>query len=127
MTIRKFYMRSKKEAFQMILSKSVSAHDFQIKERITKYKEVQNLQIRVVGFSDRYDNYKLLGYTEVENISEVFKTLDYMRKNEIPLIINTNDIVDTDGEEYYIDSITMVFPKVSGEIGSCITVYVEDV
>ena len=33
MTIRKFYMRSKKEAFQMILSKSVSAHNFQIKER----------------------------------------------------------------------------------------------
>lgn len=27
-------MRSKKEAFQMILSKSVSAHNFQIKERI---------------------------------------------------------------------------------------------
>nr|DAD94427.1 MAG TPA: hypothetical protein [Siphoviridae sp. cttFh17] len=111
----------------MILSKSVSAHDFQIKERINKYKEVQNLQIRIVGFSDRYDDYKLLGYTEVENISEVFKTLDYMRKNEIPLIINTNDIIDTDGEEYYINSITMVFPKVSGEIGSCITVYVEDV
>ena len=50
-----------------------------------------------------------------------------MRKNEIPLIINTNDIIDTDGEEYYIDSITMVFPKVGGEIGNCITVYVEDV
>nr|DAV57672.1 MAG TPA: hypothetical protein [Caudoviricetes sp.] len=30
----------KKEAFQMILSKSVSAHNFQIKERIIKYKEV---------------------------------------------------------------------------------------
>ena len=29
-----------KEAFQMILSKSVSAHDFKIKERIIKYKEV---------------------------------------------------------------------------------------
>ena len=77
------------------------------------------MHIRIVGFSDRYDDYKLLG--------EVFKTLDYMRKNEIPLIINTNDVIDTDGEEYYIDSITMVFPKVSGEIGSCITVYVEDV
>lgn len=70
------------------------------------------MHIRIVGFSDRYDDYKLLGYTEVENISEVFKTLDYMRKNEIPLIINTNDVIDTDGEEYYIDSITMVFPKV---------------
>ena len=85
------------------------------------------MHIRIVGFSDRYDDYKLLGYTEVENISEVFKTLDYMRKNEIPLIINTNDVIDTDGEEYYIDSITMVLPKVSGEIGSCITVYMEDV
>ena len=85
------------------------------------------MQIRIVGFSDRYDDYKLLGYAEVENISEVFKTLDYMIKNEIPLIINTSDIIDTDGEEYYIDSITMVFQKVGGEIGNCITVYVEDV
>lgn len=56
------------------------------------------MHIRIVGFSDRYDDYKLLGYTEVENVSEVFKTLDYMRKNEIPLIINTNDVIDTDGE-----------------------------
>lgn len=85
------------------------------------------LQIRIVGFSERYDGYKLLGYTEVENISEVFKTLDYMRKNEISIIINTNDVIDSDGEEYYIDSLAMIFPSVSGEIGSCITVYVEDV
>lgn len=85
------------------------------------------MYIRIVGFSDRYDDYKLLGYTEVENVSEVFKTLDYMRKNEVPLIINTNDVIDTDGEKYYIDSITMVFPKVGGEIRSCIIVYVEDV
>ncbi len=85
------------------------------------------MYIRIVGFSDRYDDYKLLEYTEVENVSEVFKTLDYMRKNEVPLIINTNDVIDTDGEKYYIDSITMVFPKVGGEIRSCITVYVEDV
>ena len=85
------------------------------------------MYIRIVGFSDRYDDYKLLGYTEVENVSEVFKTLDYMRKNEVPLIINTNDVIDTDGEKYYIDSITMVFPKVGGEIRSCITAYVEDV
>ena len=85
------------------------------------------MHIRIVGFSDRYDDYKLLGYTEVENVSEVFKTLDYMRKNEVPLIINTNDVIDTDGEKYYIDSITMVFPKGGGEIRGCITVYVEDV
>lgn len=85
------------------------------------------MQIRIVGFSEKYEGYKLLGCTEIENISEVFKTLDYMRENEIPIIINTNDVIDSDGEEYYIDSLTMVFPSVSGEICSCIIVYVEDV
>lgn len=84
------------------------------------------MNIRIVGFSEKYEGYKLLGYTNIENISEVFKTLDYMRENEIPITINTNDVIDTDGEEYYIDSITMIFPSISGEIGSCITVYVQE-
>lgn len=85
------------------------------------------MQVRIVGFSDKYDGYKLLGYVEVDNISEVFKTLDYMRKNEIPITINTNDVIDSDGEEYYIDSLSMIFPSVNGEICSCITIYVKDV
>ena len=84
------------------------------------------MQVRIVAFSDKYEGYKLKGYAEIENISEVFKILYYMQENEIPLIINTNDVVDTDGEEYYIDSIGMVFPKVGGEIREYVVVYVEE-
>ena len=84
------------------------------------------MQVRIVAFSDKYEGYKLKGYAEIENISEVFKALYYMKENEIPLMINTDDVVDSDGEEYYINSIGMVFPKVGGEIGEYIVVYVEE-
>ena len=84
------------------------------------------MQVRIVAFSDKYEGYKLKGYTEIENISEVFKTLYYMKENEIPLMINIDDVVDSDGEEYCIDSIGMVFPKVGGEIREYVVVYVEE-
>ena len=84
------------------------------------------MQVRIVAFSEKYEGYKLKGYIKIENISEVFKTLHYMKENEIPMVINTNDVVDTDGEEYYINSIGMVFPKVGGEIREYVVVYVEE-
>lgn len=84
------------------------------------------MQVRIVAFSDKYEGYKLKGYAEIENISEVFKILHYMKENEIPMVINTNDVVDTDGEEYYINSIGMVLPKVGGEIREYVVVYVEE-
>lgn len=50
-----------------------------------------------------------------------------MRENEIPITINTEDIVDTDGEDYHIRSFSVVFPKVGGEIIPHIVIYVEEV
>lgn len=85
------------------------------------------MQVRIISFSDNYEGYKLKGYADVENISELIKTLDYMRENEILITINTEDIVDTDGEDYYIRSIGVVFPKAGGEIIPHIVIYVEEV
>lgn len=85
------------------------------------------MQVRIISFSDNYEGYKLKGYTDIDNISELIKTLDYMRENEIPITINTEDIVDTDGEDYYIRSFSVVFPKVGGEIIPHIVIYVEEV
>lgn len=50
-----------------------------------------------------------------------------MKENDIPITINTEDIVDTDGEDYYINSFNVVFPKVGGEIIPHIVIYVEEV
>ena len=58
----------------------------------------------------------LKGYVDIDNISELIKTLNYMKENDIPITINTEDIVDTEGEDYYINSFSVVFPKVGGEI-----------
>lgn len=85
------------------------------------------MQVRIISFSDNYEGYKLKGYTDIDNISELIKTLDYMRENEIPITINTEDIVDTDGEDYYIRSFSVVFPKVGGKIIPHIVIYVEEV
>lgn len=85
------------------------------------------MQVRIISFSDNYEGYKLKGYTDIDNISELIKTLDYMRENEIPITINTEDIVDTDGEDYYIRSFSVVFPKVGDEIIPHIVIYVEEV
>lgn len=60
------------------------------------------MQIRIISFSDNYEGYKLKGYADIDNISELIKTLNYMKENDIPITINTEDIVDTDGEDYYI-------------------------
>lgn len=85
------------------------------------------MQVRIISFSDNYEGYRLKGYADVENISELIKTLDYMKENDIPITINTEDIVDTDGEDYCITSFSVVFPKVGGEIIPHIVIYVEEV
>ena len=85
------------------------------------------MQVRIISFSDNYEGYRLKGYADVENISELIKTLDYMKENDIPITINTEDIVDTDGEDYCITSFSVVFPKVGGEIVPHIVIYVEEI
>ena len=54
------------------------------------------------------------------------RILHYMKENEIPLEINTEDIADTDGEEYFVRDISVVFPKCGGDINPYIAVYVEE-
>lgn len=84
------------------------------------------MRVRIIAFSDNYDGYKLKGYDEIDNISELIKAFHYMKENEIPLEINTEDIVDTDGEEYNIQDVRIVFPKCGGDINTYVAVYVEE-
>lgn len=57
------------------------AHCFTSKKRINN-QEVYYLQIRIISFSDNYEGYKLKGYTDIDNISELIKTLNYMKEND---------------------------------------------
>ncbi len=84
------------------------------------------MHVRIIAFSGNYDGYKLKGYAEIYNISELIKSLHYMKENEIPLEINTEDVADTDGEEYSIQDVRIVFPKCGGKINPYIAVYVEE-
>lgn len=84
------------------------------------------MQVRIIAFSDNYEGYRLKGYDDIDNISELIKTLHFMKKNEIPLTINTQNMVDTDGEEYFIHDISVVFPKCGVEIGTHVAVFVEE-
>ncbi|WP_448902239.1 hypothetical protein [Eubacterium sp.] len=84
------------------------------------------MQVRIVSFREG-DKYKLIGCTnDIDNISELIKSLDYMKKHEIPIVINTEDIADTDGEEYDIEDFNIVFPKVGGETGTYLEIYVKE-
>jgi len=84
------------------------------------------MHVRIIAFSNNYEGYKLKGYAEIYNISELIKAFHYMKENEISLEINTEDIADTDGEEYFIRDISIVFPKCGGEINPYIAIYVEE-
>jgi hypothetical protein len=84
------------------------------------------MHVRIIAFSDNYDGYKLKGYDEIDNISELIKSLHYMKENEISLEINTENIADTDGEEYLVRDISIVFPKCGGDINTYVAVYVEE-
>ena len=69
------------------------------------------MQIRIISFSDNYEVYKLKGYADIDNISKLIKTLNYMKENDIPITINTEDIVDTDGEDYYINIVLVSYSQ----------------
>ena len=85
------------------------------------------MHVRIVSFTEGSDDFNLIGYADdIQNISELIKSLDYMKKHEIPITINTRDVVDTGGEEYYIEDFSIIFPSVDGETGTHLTIYVED-
>lgn len=85
------------------------------------------MQVRILAFSDNYEGYRIKSYVNMSNISELVKILHYMQNNDIPITINTEDVVDTDGEEYYIDSFTMVLPKCGGATLPYIAVFVQEI
>ena len=81
------------------------------------------MRVRVSRYDEENDKYFLVSYTEFSDYSEVFKMLYYIKENNIPLEINTADVVDCPGEEHYIKDISFVMPDCGGMIQSYIAVY----
>lgn len=61
------------------------------------------------------EKYKLIGYMNVKDYDTAMKTLHYMKKHEIPIEVNTENCVETDGEIHFIndefESITFIVPN----------------
>lgn len=86
------------------------------------------MQIRFITKKDNDNDtrdYKLLGYYNSNNFSEDMKLFNYMMNSEIPMQINTKNIADTDGDEYFIQYVTFASPAIHCEINPYIEVYVE--
>ena len=93
------------------------------------------MQVRIIKINtdNEKENRKLISYFEIDEktrMNEFIKSLCEIKKIQeknpdlIGLELNTEDIVDTFGEWYDIDSITLNIPKPFGEILPYIAVYV---
>lgn len=79
----------------------------------------------VTDNSDKSRNdYKLLSVIDVKDYDIAMKMLSYMKEAEIPVMINTEDLADTDGDVYDIENVLFVTPEIGGEIKEHIAVYV---
>ena len=93
------------------------------------------MQVRIIKINrdNKKENRKLISYFEIDEktrMNEFIKSLCEIKKIQeknpdlIGLELNTEDVVDTFGEWYDIDSITLNIPKPFGEILPYIAVYV---
>lgn len=79
----------------------------------------------VTDNSDKSRNdYKLLSVIDIKDYDVAMKMFNYMKEANAPVMINTEDLADTDGDIYYIENVLFVTPEIGGEIAECITVFV---
>lgn len=83
------------------------------------------MRVRAIRYDEENDKYFLVSCAEFSDYSEVFKMLHYMKENNIPLEINTADVVDCPDEECYIEDISFVMPDCGGIIQPYIAVYLD--
>ena len=99
-------------------------------EDLYQKKRIKNrgreMDIRfVTDNSDKSRNdYKLLSVIDIKDYDVAMKMFNYMKEANVPVMINTEDLADTDGDIYYIENVLFVTPEIGGEIAECITVFV---
>lgn len=87
------------------------------------------MMLRIRRYNEEEDKYKILScvYLKDSDISEMFKILEFMRKENISLFINNEGKGDsTTCEECFIDYVNLEFPSISSteddKTCECITV-----
>lgn len=91
-------------------------------ERLGKKKEGKHMiDARILQGEEN----KLIGIIKDESYDALMRLLYFMKENVIPLSVNTEDIADVDCDEHFIDYISLVSPKVCGEIDPYIMVCVD--
>ena len=95
------------------------------------------MQIRLIKIDeDNEKNNKVVSIYELkenDKLNEIFKTLCTIKEftdkdvfNDIGIELNTEDMVDKDGDWYEIKYISFVIPKMGGQTLPYIAVYIDD-
>ena len=98
--------------------------DLYQKKRIKNRGKEMDIRFITDNEDKTRDDYKLLSVIDVKDYDIAMKMFNYMKEADIPVMINTEDLADTDGDVYYIENVLFVTPEMGGEIAECITVFV---
>ena len=103
----------------------MNMEDLYQKKRIKNRGREMDIRF-VTDNEDKNSNsdYKLLSVIDIKDYDVAMKMFNYMKEADIPIMINTEDLADTDGDVYYIENVLFVTPEMGGEIAECITVFV---
>lgn len=85
------------------------------------------MQFRFIEFDEESNKDKLVGYSDIEDYDIAFKMFTYMKEHECELsvMVNTEDIADTEGDYYIVKNVYFVTPKLGGQILPYICVDIE--
>lgn len=86
------------------------------------------MQFRFLEYNEETNTNKLLGYTDIEDYDAAFRMFTYMKEHKcsVCVMINTEDLVDTEGEYYRVNNICFVTEKIGGDIRPHICVTLEE-
>lgn len=75
------------------------------------------MQFRFRKYNEEKKNYDLITYTDIDDYDVMFKTLTFMKENECtyPIEVNTNSIVESLGDSYYVTNVSLCVSKDTSE------------
>lgn len=69
----------------------------------------------------------ILSVFSVDNTENLMRSLEYSKKNEIPITINCTEMPEEDLEEYWVEDYSLTFPKLSkSDVDPYLSVYVAE-
>lgn len=86
------------------------------------------MQFRFVKVEDDNGHSELIGVSNIDEYDTAFKMFSYMKECECSncIMLNDTDIVDTDGQTYYVKDVMFVTTPIGGQLLPHCCVYVEE-